>query len=219
MGEKMKAQGNICSYCINIPGVGPSPPSVPENLFNRPIGEGANVVIVPALGMLVPGSFLAISKEHIFSFAHFSRMELESLEAYMRLLTSSLEPLFGEYLIFEHGASELETHVPHGGCITHAHFHLFPVADKAGDWIRKLLPFESLPNLASIANNTHHTYALLGIKNNYYISKSPSLPSQWIRRVIVDCLGISNHWDWGVEFGLDELNITLFRLKERRFDF
>ena len=55
---------------------------------------------------------------------------------------------------------------------------------------------------------------MCGLDGRYYVANSP-LPSQWIRRKVVEWLALDAHWDWGAYFGEDELNATLARLREQ----
>jgi diadenosine tetraphosphate (Ap4A) HIT family hydrolase len=207
-----------CTYCENIPGVGQKPRTVAPNLFEQPISETAKAVIVPDLGMLVPGCFLAVSKQHVFSYAHFDGDALDELDLYLQRAVDQLATVFGDYFIFEHGASEQMQNLPYGGCITHAHFHLSPVAKEVGARILNTLAFEKLPSLAAIASESNNSYALLGLKGSYFLARNPKLPGQWIRRIVVDSLGLSRHWDWGVESGDRELEVTLSMLEGHRLD-
>lgn len=206
-----------CAYCLNIPGVGPEPQDVAPNLFEQPISETTNAVIVPDLGMLVPGCFLTVSKQHVFSYAHFSRKQLDELEHYVHTVTDRLGQLFGEYFIFEHGACERSV-TSYGGCITHAHLHLTPAARQAGSQILSSLDFEEISRFSAVASQTDDSYALLGLGKRYFLARNPKLPGQWIRRVVVESLNLTRHWDWAVEFGESELETTLEVLARDGFD-
>jgi len=206
-----------CAYCLNIPGVGPKPRDVAPNLFEQPVSESPNVVIVPDLGMLVPGCFLAVSKQHVFSYAHFSTEHLDELELYVHTVTDRLARSFDEYFIFEHGACERSTN-SYGGCITHAHLHLTPAARQAGARILSALNFEELSTFSAVASQTEFSYALLGLGKRYFLARNPKLPGQWIRRVVVESLNLTRHWDWAVETGEKELETTLTVLERDRFD-
>jgi hypothetical protein len=72
--------------------------------FDRILAKGPGLCLLPALGMLVPGYFLAITTEHIFAFSELSRPQLDTTETWLDSVISQLAPLFGEYLLFEHGS-------------------------------------------------------------------------------------------------------------------
>lgn len=208
---------DACAYCSNIPCVGPKPRDVAPNLFEQPVSESTNAVIVPDLGMLVPGCFLAVSRQHVFSFAHYSSSQLNELALYVHTVTDRLAQLFGEYFIFEHGACEM-SNTSYGGCITHAHLHLTPAAREAGSEILSALDFEEIPSFSAVASQTNDSYALLGLGRRYFLARDPKLPGQWIRRVVVESLNLTRHWDWAVEIGERELETTLAVLARESFD-
>jgi diadenosine tetraphosphate (Ap4A) HIT family hydrolase len=163
--------------------------------------------------MIVPGSFLVISKNHINSFANFHGQSLLQLDSDINEIVNWLEPLFGRYFIFEHGASSTQTH-PHGGCIIHAHLHLFPTAKETVPLILGTFRWDKLKTLSDLASAKDYSYLLLRLEHDYYISRSPNLQSQWIRRVVVSSVNTARHWDWGVDFGYEELQETLEILKQ-----
>jgi diadenosine tetraphosphate (Ap4A) HIT family hydrolase len=209
----MDEQCANCPYCGGIPGVGPRPVSAPKTRFDRVLYETPEIVLTPTLGMIVPGSFLIVSKIHVHGFASLSEESLIRVDSSIRYILGRLRPLFGDYLVFEHG-SPIKAIESHGGCIMHAHFHLFPTAKETGPMILSALPWQELGSLFQLSQARGLAYALVGLDGHYSLSKSPRLPSQWIRRVVVDSLNSSKHWDWGVEFGYKELEETLAKLSQ-----
>jgi hypothetical protein len=137
------------------------------------------------------------------------------LDKDIQKIKTGLESFFPEYLVFEHGASNLQSE-PHGGCIIHAHLHLFPTAKETGSTLLAALPWSRLASLTDIVKADGSSYCLLRLADKYYLNKSVRLPSQWIRRVVVDSLNTNRHWDWGVDFGHEELDETLLKLRHLR---
>jgi len=200
-----------CPFCLGIPTVGPNPVVLPKTRFDRVLYETPRIVLTPALGMIVPGSFLIVSKTHVHSYAAFEEQTLPALDRDVKEIIEWLTVIFGEYLLFEHGASSIRSD-PHGGCIIHAHFHLFPTAEATGPIVLNALPWLRLKTLSDLSSAGVNSYALVRLAGQYYLSISPKLPSQWIRRVVVESLAISRHWDWGADFGKRELEETLVKL-------
>lgn len=200
-----------CPYCRGIPGVGVSPPAKPRTPFDQVLYKAPEIVLTPALGMLVPGMFLIISRSHRYSFASFGEKSLTDIDSHIQRIINWLQPIFGEYLIFEHGASSTQTE-SHGGCIMHAHLHLFPTARETAAKVLEALSWEMLESISQLSDVGDIPYALLGLNKQYFLSKSVSLPSQWIRKVVAESLGTSKHWDWGAYFGSDELKETIAML-------
>jgi diadenosine tetraphosphate (Ap4A) HIT family hydrolase len=205
---------SMCPYCKGIPKVGSKPVLNACTPFDQLLFEGSDFVLTPTLGMLVPGYLLVISKKHIYSFANFDENSLSNLETIVKKIIEKLTPLFGEYFLFEHGSSQKIQTKPYGGCINHAHLHLIPLAQKIGMAIKKELNCVQLPSLLQLGDYKENSYALLGLSDEYFITRSPYLPSQWIRRITADKMKLKKHWDWGVEFGSEELQITNDLLKK-----
>src|SRR5581483_7342303 len=109
-------------------------------LWNQPLAETENFVVVPSLGSLVQGWVLIVPKNHSLSLGamHIGfRKEIDTLE---KRIKESLHAQYRKPVVsFEHGPSA----VKHGtGCgIDHAHLHLVPtdcdVLRHAQAWLPK----------------------------------------------------------------------------------
>lgn len=203
---------DTCPFCRGIPAVGSSPTIEPRTAFDQVLHEHIGNVLVPSLGMIMPGYFLLITKSHLNNYALIGREALQVLDAYLHRLISALSPLFGEYFVFEHGAPEHLQDKSNGGCISHAHLHLIPSANGVRHVILNALSWEQVGYLSQIERAKEVGYALLWLDNCYYLAVSPELPSQWVRRITCECLRTDRHWDWGADFGDEQLKTTLSTL-------
>lgn len=98
------------------------------------------------------------------------------VEPWLNDLLSQLSSVFGTYLVFEHGSSEV---VPFkGGCLTHAHLHLIPYPSHEIEVIRSALSWESLSSMAGLAAYCHLEYADMSFAGDSWLSREPSLPGQ-----------------------------------------
>ena len=199
-----------CPYCRGVPGVGPRPVKPAAKPFDQVLGVGPQVVLTPTVGTFMPGYLLLVTTDHMANFGEMGESRLRVLEPFISTLTGQLAGLFGDYLVFEHGASP-EQAVSRGSCVSHAHLHLMPAA-KASDSLLAALPWEPLTTLPELARFRESGYAMCGIAGRYYVANAP-LPSQWIRRKVVEWLALETHWDWGAYFGEDELHTTLEKLR------
>lgn len=197
---------NDCPYCGKIPGVGGPALAGPISGFDTPILVNASVAIVPTLGLLVPGYFLLVSREHFESMA-----DLEAAHGFRawdlaQVVMNRLSPLFGEYVAVEttkgSGASN------GGGCVTHAHVHLIPAA---GLLVPRLetLHLETASNhaLDHLAGASYLAFSTAGQPTR--VQTSPGLRSQWIRIQLAEALGFPERYDWGVVSGRANLTPTL----------
>ncbi len=201
----------ICRYCRRVPGVGPIVVKPPATPFDQVYAVGPDAVLVPTFGMFVPGYFLVVSTRHVLSFSEYEGSALDALSAFVSSTISELSPIFGEYLVFEHGPSAVEA-ASHGGCISHAHLHLIPVAAEVESPLLEELAWEPIAALRDLATLDGAAYALCALRNNYYVSESSTPGSQWIRRKIVEWMKLPKDWNWATYAGEAELATTLKRL-------
>lgn len=193
-----------CIFCEVLPN--------PRSAFDvsQPIGNG-NVSIMPTLGMLLPGYLLAVSREHITSFAQLSSDRLQEVDGSLANIDTQLSPLFGDYFRCESGSDNVAQFCGSGGCIDHAHQHLVPAAD-VGTHILKALPWEQMDAYEDIAAYRGKPYIYLGKAGLHYIVPEPNLPGQWMRRQLADIRNLRS-WDYALDPGLNNLNETLTKLK------
>jgi diadenosine tetraphosphate (Ap4A) HIT family hydrolase len=201
-----------CPYCSNIPlGTAVAPPR-PATPFDQVLVRHPRVVVTPTLGMLTPGYLLAITTEHLSSFGCLGEEELaQDVMPSVNKVLSDLRPVFGSYLIFEHGSSEVAPF--QGGCLTHAHLHLIPYPEHAVGVLMDALPWEPLSSMVALATECGSEYAYLSFGGASWLCREPGLPGQWIRRIVAPPIGSGDEWDWGVFPGTQHLGDTIRRLK------
>jgi diadenosine tetraphosphate (Ap4A) HIT family hydrolase len=169
--------------------------------FGCSLGEG-NIDLKPALGMMLPGYFLTVTRRHLTSFAQLAPEVLAEIDKTLTENEAYLGTKFGEYFRVEHGSDNVTT-CGSGGCIDHAHQHLIPAMDVA-DYAQELLPWQEISNFSDIAELKGEPYIYMGRQGQHFVVPNPNLPSQWIRRQIAAVRGLE-HWDWAVYEGAAEL--------------
>ena len=179
--------------------------------FNTVVASFADCRLTPTVGMFVEGYFLLIANTHITSFAHLPEQALSNVEEQINDIAAAYAPNFGPYLTFEHGSAGEEAS-GRSACIEHAHIHLIPVADVAGDYLRRKLAWRVIPSLAGLAAFSKQNYFHLALRGEHLILPNPNFPSQWVRREVASVLGADN-WDWAAYAGKRELKQTLSRIR------
>jgi hypothetical protein len=200
-----------CPFCEGIPGVGSQPPDRANSFFNEPILVGADVVLVPTVGMLMPGYLMAVTTQHVLSFADAGRGGLDEVDGWISRLLDSLAPSFGNYLIFEHGSGGTIRPVGRGSgaCLVHAHLHLIPGVADLFDSLQHSLGASPLSSLQDLSVHSDVNYALLGRGGQWSVAPSVALPGQWIRRQVAAHLGRPDEYDWALFRGDEHLEPTL----------
>jgi diadenosine tetraphosphate (Ap4A) HIT family hydrolase len=167
-----------------------------HELESRLILEQSDFQVLPSLGQIVPGYLLLVPKQHFRALADMSLNELKELEVLKMYIASQLYSTYGDYLFFEHGARTSDS----GGCgISHAHLHAvpFPCDKDPVEELTRSFAFEeisNLPELKRIQPEQPYLY-YEAVRGKRYVFYPPFVPSQYIRRLLAEALGIEM-WDW-----------------------
>jgi diadenosine tetraphosphate (Ap4A) HIT family hydrolase len=181
--------------------------------FDQELHRTGEVTLRPALGMLVAGYFLLVTRRHAPSFAHLEAGDWLRVESDVTRLLRGLGQVFGEYLILEHGSCSTR---PSGSCIDHAHLHLVPLAGQLRNALLDAseVEWKRCDGFKDVSSRRATGYVSLRIGEERWISDS-DVPSQWLRRVIGRQLG-TDAWDWAVDSGAENLQQTMLALSRVR---
>lgn len=165
--------------------------------FNQILLETANFFVIPALGAIVPGYVLIITKKCLNSMAEIPKVQRTELKG----LLSDLERILGVFSerisIFEHGSSSKG--IMSSACITHAHLHVVPRKIEAKKWITNATLFPTINTFFDSAISKK-SYLMLGSStNNIYGSEYNDEPCQFFRRVCASEFPYFIEWDYLVE--------------------
>lgn len=203
---------STCPFCSRI--LNPQLGSPAPNSFDTIIHESNGLVLAPSVGMLAPGHLLLMTRAHAPSFAFLNAEELSHAFTYCGILTTKLSLLFGSYFCFEHGADSHAPEKPYGGCITHAHWHLLPLAASLNEHLLHALPWVELNSAGQLSAYRGVSYALWFSEQRIRIAPKVKIPGQWIRRVAVERALAARHWDWAIDSGAAELRATQDALRQ-----
>lgn len=167
-----------------------------DDHVDRTILETRGFKVVPSLGHIVEGYLLLIPRDHYCALADFPAESLRELEQLKTMLVGSLRSKYGDYVLFEHGARTENS----GGCgISHAHLHAVPLpAEK--DLLQTLRAsfrhqqISGISGLRGIPTDCSYLY-YEGVRGDCHVFYPAFLPSQYMRRLIAERLGVE-HWDW-----------------------
>ena len=121
----------------------------PQSPFDIHESIGDGTLLKPTLGMMLPGYLLALTEEHVTSFAQLPEEQLRGIDASLSRYEESLGDKFGDYFRLEHGSDNITT-CGSGGCIDHAHIHLIPADNDVGAHIQDQLPWQQLDSYEDI---------------------------------------------------------------------
>jgi diadenosine tetraphosphate (Ap4A) HIT family hydrolase len=167
-----------------------------REVAGRTIVEQDGFRVLPSLGQIVSGYLLLVPNYHHRAFADMSLEDLRAAEAIKTGLTERMRPMYGNLIFFEHGVRTSDS----GGCgISHAHLHFVPFPDEKDpvEELTRAFPFEevsSLLDLERVQPGQSYLY-YESVRSHKYVFYPPFIPSQYVRRLLAEALGI-RAWDW-----------------------
>ncbi len=184
-----------CDFCDEFSGGHQNAFAAWYGCEHRTVLETDNLKVVPSLGHFVKGYLLIVPKLHWCTLTDTPGVVISEVEEVKRAVIRELSPVYGPYVFFEHGARTPES----GGCgIYHAHLHALPLnVDGPLPRLRQqfsALRIESLQELRIRTLNRSYLY-YEDCSAGSWVFFPESLPSQYMRRLIAETLGISQ-WDW-----------------------
>lgn len=184
--------------------------------FDQAIAAHSEGVIIPTVGMMVPGYFLAVTRSHIHSVAELPSLDLACFYGWVLERCKEWRLLFGEYLIAEHGSCP---GTRSGSCIDHAHLHLVPLANEVGSAIlnRSGVIWRELSGAEELSELRGRGYVSINLQGRLFAADDVSLPSQWLRQLVARELGLAV-WDWALEYGRPQLSTTMSTLAAHTVD-
>jgi diadenosine tetraphosphate (Ap4A) HIT family hydrolase len=167
-----------------------------HEVASRTIIEQDGFRAMPSLGQIVPGYLLLVPKHHYVALADMSSDQLNSAEALKAELADQMRYKYRRCLFFEHGARTPNA----GGCgISHAHLHVvpFPAERDPVEHLLRTFPFQEVSTLLELKRiQSGRSYLYYeSVRGNRYVFYPPFIPSQYIRRLLAETLGI-RRWDW-----------------------
>jgi diadenosine tetraphosphate (Ap4A) HIT family hydrolase len=202
-----------CRYCSGFLTLGASGK---QSEFNALILESPNFVVVPTLGHFIPGWCLIVPRLH---YACMGALETHLYPEFLSVksqLETILRSIYGDVIQFEHGPCSLGTA---GACVDHAHLHMVPTrADIGAELSSRFMgyPVDGMTVLAS-AYRAGRSYLFYenneGESSMYDVSV---LPSQYMRMLLAQELGMLERYDWRSYSGREELRSFLQLLEKRK---
>lgn len=185
-------------------------------IYDRLLHMSQRFAVLPALGHLVEGYTMVISKEHVPSVGALSSEDLKELQNVKTHLRQIMEPEFGPIVFFEHG-SVVNT-ISSGASVIHAHIHAAP-------WSSTFWKDTSSPHFSAVdgINYTRDSFArrktYLFVEDSngvcYGCRPQKGLPSQYLRRQLAREAGEQGCWNWRYYPFLERVSATIERLQNR----
>jgi diadenosine tetraphosphate (Ap4A) HIT family hydrolase len=188
--------------CVFCQAQGTETSSRPEN---TKLMSSDRFVLMPALGPLVPGHVLLVSREHALSFASMGQSVVVEYERVVDAVAARYAIPRRELLEAEHGASDKHSG---GGCIGHTHINLIPGLGNLVELFDGTL--DAMPHIRQLDDvmSIRGPYVLMRAGEKIRVYAGGSVPSQLIRRRIYEHLG-RDDWDWAIFPHLESVASTV----------
>lgn len=195
--EPLMIKREGCEFCTELAGEPSRFPSI-YGIQNRVVARFGEIVALPSIGQLFPGTLLLLPRFHIETFASQADALGPDLQSAISALSARLRE-FANVVCFEHGAAE-GTGAACG--IYHAHFHIVPVP-------RPVTLRQFIPDYLS-ASGLHDGLSSLSDSTNYFMMldsdghvgylderyETRILTSQFGRRTLARIFEIDSDWNW-----------------------
>lgn len=169
-------------------------------LCNTILLESHNFVVVPTVGMIIPGWLLLITKQHIPNMASIPHSWHDEINDLLSRSKAMVSARFAPPFVFEHGAVPQQCQAS-GSCVNHAHLHLIPsfhIGEIEKDIFSvcnfsPILGLSSLPKALPAESGYLYYESTVG---HAYAGLAEDVPSQLIRRIVAAHSQKSDQWNW-----------------------
>lgn len=224
MSEALKGGSEVlgaeCEFCEEFAGGSMNAfyARYKETLRSRVLLSSENFRVFPSLGQLLEGHLLIAPLVHYTALAE---MPIDLVSEFLhtwRHVRTVVSQVYGPCICFEHGARG----PLNGGCgIYHAHLHATPLTGVADpvDTLKQRFPYVQLGQLNQISDLCTDLPCYLlyqDSKERIYLFNTGPLPSQYMRKLLADALGVQD-WDWR-STARDEKLLTAMRRLSGKFD-
>lgn len=172
-----------------------------RQIWNRPLLESQNFVVIPSLGALVVGWVLIVPKHHAISMGALSDSDWAELDDLKRTTASALRAYYRlPVCAFEHGPSREGLRL---GCgVDHAHLHLVPIDSdlmtatrRFTSWSAPWRPARLLDCRAAFEDGEGYLYVEQPTGFGHIVTDR-DFESQVFRRAIATAIGLEEQFRW-----------------------
>ena len=183
-----------------------------NKIENTIIEETKYFKITPAVGSLVEGYLLIISKRHITSMSQLNDNELKEYLLIIEKYRTVFKEIYGKFpIIFEHGTVD-ETKSSSSSVI-HAHTHIVNHNYLDESSLLKALNFSKINNILDFKEINKNYIFYINPQNTNYITFKFKPISQMMRILIAKDLNIEHKYDWTKDIFMENIEKTINKFK------
>lgn len=192
-----------------------------QELWNEPLLESQNFVVLPSLGALVEGWLLVVPKDHYPCLGALPKELDEEFDSLKLDVKAMLQTIYGRSaVVFEHGPYREQCDV---GCgVDHAHLHVVPSPVRDVDLAELALPY--LPEGITwswatkddcvLAFSQRREYLCVeSVEGSLQIAVGQGFTGQIFRRVIASLVQKDHEYNWREFLQLETVKQTISRIE------
>ena len=178
---------------------------------NTIIEETDNFYVLPAVGSLVDGYVLVVSKRHVNSMSELNDLEKIEYKNIIEKYRNIFKKIYGKYpIVFEHGTPIINSKMK-ANSVIHARLHIVNHHYLAEQEIIKRLNLKRINDISKI-NDKQNYIMYISPKNICYVSYKFESISQMTRKIIARDLGMKNKYDWKKEKFISNIDSTIKKI-------
>jgi diadenosine tetraphosphate (Ap4A) HIT family hydrolase len=181
----------------------------------RIIAQSAKLCVLVDMSPLCVGHLLIVSRDHYLSFAEVMKDHGSEVKDVLEQVAHQYRNTFGRLVVLEHGSSP---DIDGSACVTHAHWHLFPLK---ADAIHQIIftdglscsELTDLDDLVMMAEQ-RSSYFYVGDSSRHRLyGVGTKMRRQYLRSVAGGLLGIPDpEWDYALVVRKDLFWATMSRV-------
>lgn len=205
-----------CEFCAEIDDIDDSLFSslLGLEISNRMIYEDDDFIILVPIGLFIEGGLQVLSRAHVPSFSFLDTEKLNALTRLVDKIKSTVKHLWGvSPIVFEHASSLQKS--KGRCCVDHAHLNIFPASMDIYTKLSDRFPYPT-SNLSELTGfrSLPEGYLYVDTEEGAFIYDGTMIPTQLVRRHIIESLGYPEQWHWRECMGVKKMKATLEKLKD-----
>lgn len=180
-------------------------------LENTILDETQYFFVRPAVGSIVEGYILIISKRHINSMSELTVEEMEDYENLINKYREVFKSIYSKYpIIFEHGTPNTESQI-RANSVMHAHTHIVNHNYKNENYLIKELNFKRIDKISDMSRDKNYIL-YINPNNCIYITSVFKPINQIMRLKIVEDLNMPDKYDWRKNRFENNISVTIDKI-------
>ncbi len=189
-----------------------------KNFYDRVLYENNSFIVTPALGSVVEGYLMVISKRHINSMCYLNNEEKSDYIDLINTFRELMKEKYNRYpILFEHGSADKDIDNS-ASSIYHAHCHIVAHTFSNEEELKANMGFEKLENIEAFFRTGFDKTYIFYMNNNgdlyVRLNSGEAFQSQSMRIRIAEDVSLNNNWNWKTHPHEENMMLTVDKFKK-----